>query len=194
MDYQRQNTFVPRSPNRNQNSGGEQHALAAKRKADDETQYFWHQVGMNQNASSQNIFPKNKDREKALLDNNQMKDCKMKTIDDSIPVERSGPRAEEIQPIENFSDLNGKVPSFLLENIEAMKFERPSPIQKHAVPFGLEGLDLICCSQTVSSSILITIYIYILDIIIVMHYLCALYRARVKHLLFFFLLFHPSMQ
>jgi len=177
MDYQRHNTFVPRSPNRNQNSGGEQHALAAKRKADDETQYFWHQVGMNQNASSQNIFPKNKDREKALLDNNnQMKDCKMKTIDDSIPVERSGPRAEEIQPIENFSDLNGKVPSFLLENIEAMKFERPSPIQKHAVPFGLEGLDLICCSQTVSSSILI-IYIYIYLILLLLCIICVHYTG-----------------
>lgn len=148
MDYQRQNAFVPRSPNGNLNSG-EQQAIYAKRKADEETQYFWHQVDINQNASAQNIFPKNKDREKVLLDN-QMKDSKMKTIDDSIPVERSGPRVEEIQPIENFSDLNGKVPSFLLENIEAMKFEKPSPIQKHAVPFGLEGMDLICCSQTVS--------------------------------------------
>lgn len=146
MDYQRQPSMISRSSN--QMRGADQQAMHLKRKADEETQFFWYQVSLNQNASAQNVFPKNKDREKLLFEN-QSKDSKMKIIDDSIPVERSGPRTDEIPPIENFFDLNGKVPSFLLENIESMKFEKPSPIQKHAVPFGLEGMDLICCSQTV---------------------------------------------
>lgn len=153
MDYQHQNSYVSRSPNRIIKTGQQQQEIYTKRKADEETFYFWHQVDLNQHASLQNNFPKNKDRDKLLLES-QIKDSKVKTIDDSIPVERSGPRVEEIHSIENFNDLHGKVPPFLIENIVAMKFEKPSPIQKHAVPFGLEGMDLICCSQTVSFFIL----------------------------------------
>ncbi|KAJ1411916.1 P-loop containing nucleoside triphosphate hydrolase protein [Ochromonadaceae sp. CCMP2298] len=69
-------------------------------------------------------------------------------IDDKIPVERSGPRSEEIAALASFSELEAVVPDFVSANIRLMKYEAPTPIQKHAIPLGLAGVDLMCCSQT----------------------------------------------
>ena len=30
-----------------------------------------------------------------------------------------------------------------------MKYETPTPIQKHSLPLGIAGFDLMCCAQTV---------------------------------------------
>ncbi len=71
-------------------------------------------------------------------------------IDDNIPVERSGPRSEEVGVLQSFAELEGSVPPYVINNITLMRYERPTPIQKHSVPLGLAGLDLMCCAQTVS--------------------------------------------
>lgn len=70
-------------------------------------------------------------------------------IDDNIPVQRSGPRSEEVETLGSFEELKGKVPSSISRCIELLKYEKPSPIQKHSIPLGIAGLDLMCCAQTV---------------------------------------------
>jgi superfamily II DNA/RNA helicase len=45
-----------------------------------------------------------------------------------------------------FSEL--KLSGPVMEGVEAMGFEQPSPIQERAIPIILEGHDLIACAQT----------------------------------------------
>eukprot|EP00744_Colponema_vietnamica_P001583 GILI01002612.1.p1 GENE.GILI01002612.1~~GILI01002612.1.p1 ORF type:complete len:666 (+),score=201.45 GILI01002612.1:74-2071(+) len=63
---------------------------------------------------------------------------------DDIPVEVSGDGCPE--PINNF-DLADLHP-VLLENIKLCKYEKPTPVQKYAVPVGISGRDLMACAQT----------------------------------------------
>ena len=70
-------------------------------------------------------------------------------IDDNIPVQRSGPQSDEHGVLSSFGDLDGFVPTFAQKNIQRMKYETPTPIQKHAIPLGIAGVDLMCCAQTV---------------------------------------------
>ena len=67
---------------------------------------------------------------------------------DKIDVEVKGPGADAVAPLQTFKDLGGALPPFLVRNIELMKYERPTPIQKYAVPLALCGHDLMCCAQT----------------------------------------------
>jgi ATP-dependent RNA helicase DDX3X len=76
-------------------------------------------------------------------------------IDDNIPVERSGPRADEIPVLNNFAELVGQVPPYITRAIQLMGYATPTPIQKHAVPLGLAGVDLMCCAQTVRIAALV---------------------------------------
>ena len=63
---------------------------------------------------------------------------------DSIPVQVTG--REPGRPIEGFSQAE------LLEqcsiNIKRAQFNKPTPIQKYAIPIGLKGRDLMACAQT----------------------------------------------
>ena len=123
---------------------------ASFRKAAADTQFFWNQVTRNNGAlrKVQKVLnPQNKAREESQLFGSHT-DVQQGIIQDSIPVERSGPGAENVPVLEKFSDLNN-LPSFIARNIRLMKYESPSPIQKHSVPLGLAGLDLMCCAQTV---------------------------------------------
>lgn len=68
---------------------------------------------------------------------------------DKIDVEVKGPQGSEtVPPLEGFSSLGSTLPPFLRENLRRMHYERPTPIQKHAVPYALDGRDLMCCAQT----------------------------------------------
>ena len=126
------------------------------RKANSDTQFFWNQVSRNRhqqmpkfqlNATGKRLRAR---EERELFDSNS--ELKKGVIEDSIPVERSGPLATEIGVLTSFSDLS-QLPPFVIRNIQLMRYELPTPIQKHAVPFGLFGLDLMCCAQTVHSFI-----------------------------------------
>ena len=127
---------------------------ASFRKAAADTQFFWNQVTRNNGALRKNHRgnPLNKAREEIQLFGSHT-DTLQGVIQDSIPVERSGPGADAVPVLEKFSDLTD-LPPFIARNIRLMKYESPSPIQKHSVPLGLAGLDLMCCAQTVRKTVL----------------------------------------
>lgn len=72
---------------------------------------------------------------------------------DPVVVERSGAGEENVPTLENFGELKNdskyEIPSFIIDNIALMKYETPTPIQKHSIPLGIAGFDLMCCAQTV---------------------------------------------
>ena len=57
---------------------------------------------------------------------------------EKIDVEVKGPGADAVPALTGFSSL-AALPAFLRGNIERMGYERPTPIQKHAVPLALHG-------------------------------------------------------
>eukprot|EP00961_Rhodomonas_salina_P101875 1370589-Rhodomonas_salina.1 len=67
---------------------------------------------------------------------------------DKIDVEVKGNGVDAVPALQNFKDLGQNLPPFLVRNVGLMNYERPTPIQKHAVPLALAGRDLMCCAQT----------------------------------------------
>lgn len=67
---------------------------------------------------------------------------------DAIEVKVSGPGCDSVLPLEQFAALGDQLPQFLSRNIGLMKYDKPTPIQKYAIPLGLAGFDLMCCAQT----------------------------------------------
>lgn len=121
---------------------------AASRKANVDTHFFWTQVAKNQVQRQQGNKKSARLREEQMLFSKHQ-DASHGMIEDSIPVERSGPRSDEISALTNFEELKEILPAFMSRNIDLMKYAKPTPIQKHAIPLGLAGLDLMCCAQTV---------------------------------------------
>jgi hypothetical protein len=126
------------------------------RKACNDTQFFWDMVNRNRGPYGTPPIrrPVNKQQEEKILFGKAAETVEHGFIDDSIPVERSGPRADEIPVLNSFAELEGQVPPFVSESIQMMRYVNPTPIQKHAVPLGLAGVDLMCCAQTVSTRLL----------------------------------------
>ena len=119
-----------------------------QRKFERETDYFWSLVGRNRR---QNSRPPtlSKDREERMLFGGQgTKGINFDTYE-AIPVDVSGPGAEEVPALTSFSELSNSIPKFLGDNIGRMKYEVPTPIQKNAIPLALAGRDLMCSAQTV---------------------------------------------
>lgn len=123
---------------------------ATLRKASNDTQYFWDLVQRHMNG--QYVGPRRMPRhaEENFLFAKKAEQVSTGFIDDSIPVERSGPKSDEIAAIDSFAELREIVPGSVLKCFEMLRFEKPSPIQKHSIPLGLAGMDLVCCAQTVS--------------------------------------------
>lgn len=70
---------------------------------------------------------------------------------DELEVERSGRGAKDVPALESFADIansGGDIPPFVLENITRCNYTKPTPIQKHSIPFSLQGRDVMCCAQT----------------------------------------------
>ena len=71
-----------------------------------------------------------------------------------VPVQRSGPGEEPKgpAPLKSFDELRAAafaVPQFALANVRRCGYDKPTPIQAHAVPLALDGRnDLMCCAQT----------------------------------------------
>lgn len=125
---------------------------ATQRKAANDTQYFWDLVNRNFSGNSipQSGRKISKSQEEHQLFTRKVEEASTGVIDDNIPVQRSGPQSEEIPNLDSFKDLEDKVPNSIIQCLDRLKFDRPTPIQKHAVPLGLAGMDLMCCAQTVS--------------------------------------------
>nr|XP_027214123.1 ATP-dependent RNA helicase DDX3X-like isoform X12 [Penaeus vannamei] len=63
---------------------------------------------------------------------------------DDIPVEATG---EDIPPcINSFGDI--KLTEIIKQNINMARYDRPTPVQKYALPFILAKRDLMACAQT----------------------------------------------
>jgi len=124
--------------------------VSTRRKGDQETSYFWNQVQRNMN-SGQKPRRDGRHDEAILFKANVTQDETMMDVYNAIPVERSGP-GENVPVLISFNDLKSNIgfPDFLSDNISRMRYENPTPIQKHAIPLGLANLDLMCCSQTVT--------------------------------------------
>lgn len=128
--------------------GRERQEEVSLRKAASETQLFWNHVGRNRGTRTYRPSkPQTRSREETSLFGSST-EILLGFVGDAIPVERSGPGCEDIPVLEAFSELVD-LPPFLTRNIRLMRYDRPTPIQKHSVPLGMAGLDLMCCAQTV---------------------------------------------
>ncbi len=117
-----------------------------QKKTEKETDYFWSLVEKNRRQNKRVIISPHQE-EKTLFGSQGNAGIKFDSYD-SIPVEKSGPGADLIPPIASFSDLHESLPDFVISNLQRMKYDVPTPIQKHAIPLALAGHDLMCSAQT----------------------------------------------
>lgn len=66
---------------------------------------------------------------------------------DNIEVEVSGNNTESIEPLTSFRTASD-MPEALSVNILRVRYDKPTPVQKHAIPIILAGRDLMACAQT----------------------------------------------
>eukprot|EP00747_Dinoflagellata_sp_TGD_P011137 gnl/TRDRNA2_/TRDRNA2_120481_c0_seq1.p1 gnl/TRDRNA2_/TRDRNA2_120481_c0~~gnl/TRDRNA2_/TRDRNA2_120481_c0_seq1.p1 ORF type:complete len:487 (-),score=100.63 gnl/TRDRNA2_/TRDRNA2_120481_c0_seq1:98-1507(-) len=64
---------------------------------------------------------------------------------DHIPIEVQGDNPPSA--INKFTEL-ASLPKELVANIERCKYDKPTPVQKHAIPILIAGRDLMACAQT----------------------------------------------
>lgn len=68
---------------------------------------------------------------------------------DKIHVKSQGRDCHLHPPLADFQDLFESAPdSVFARNIRLMGYAKPTPVQRHAIPFALAGRDLLCTSQT----------------------------------------------
>lgn len=65
---------------------------------------------------------------------------------DKIPVEVTGEGANDFPPMSTFSEF--KLSEALTWNLDRCGYNRPTPIQKYAIPIVVGGRDLMACAQT----------------------------------------------
>jgi len=65
---------------------------------------------------------------------------------DRIPVEVTGEGADNFKPITLFTEA--ELAEALQKNLRRCGYERPTPVQKHAIPIVVGGRDLMACAQT----------------------------------------------
>jgi len=65
---------------------------------------------------------------------------------DKIPVEVTGEGIDDFKPMDFFRD--GNLSESLSWNLERCGYDRPTPVQRHAIPIVVGGRDLMACAQT----------------------------------------------
>ena len=123
---------------------------AMQRKAMADTQLFWNLVSRNRGRRCYRSFmPAVRQREE-----NQLFGSSTEILTgfsgEAIPVERSGPGCDTVEALDTFKAID--LPPFMARNVRLMRYEKPTPIQKHSVPLGMAGHDLMCCAQTVRTA------------------------------------------
>lgn len=63
---------------------------------------------------------------------------------EDIPVEATGQQVPE--HISSFDDI--KLTDIIRSNIKSARYDKPTPVQKYAIPIILGGRDLMSCAQT----------------------------------------------
>lgn len=63
---------------------------------------------------------------------------------EDIPVEATGVQVPE--HISSFDDI--KLTDIIRENVAMARYDKPTPVQKYAIPIILGGRDLMSCAQT----------------------------------------------
>eukprot|EP00452_MALV-II_sp_L67-6_P000264 gene264-89_t len=128
-----------------------------KNKVDKEIDFFWDVQGKNAKWDAERGGPPRKGR--TFLDQEEEELFTEKAgmaagIDfdkyDDIEVEINGYGADQVQICDTFEDLGRfyELPRFLKDNIWKCHYERPTPVQKYAIPCGIEGHDIMVCAQT----------------------------------------------
>lgn len=123
-----------------------------QKKIEKETEYFWQMVERNKKQNRKIINNSRDSEEKKLFSSQGNVGIKFDSYE-SIPVEKSGPHADSAPPMNSFADLNDTLPDFMIANLQRMRYDVPTPIQKYAIPLALLGHDLMCSAQTVLSTI-----------------------------------------
>lgn len=71
---------------------------------------------------------------------------------ESVSTKVSGNNADNITKLADFDDLwrryPGRIPDSLWANMQKCGFKTPTPVQRYAIPIGLEGRDMMCSAQT----------------------------------------------
>lgn len=67
---------------------------------------------------------------------------------DAIDVEVSGNDTGNLEPLLSFRTATEVMPPELAANIIRVRYDRPTPVQKYAIPILLENRDLMACAQT----------------------------------------------
>lgn len=65
---------------------------------------------------------------------------------DKIPVQVTGKNCEDFGTFDNFDNAN--LEESVSWNIRRCGYDRPTPVQKHAIPIVLAGRDVMACAQT----------------------------------------------
>lgn len=118
-----------------------------QKKTEKETEYFWQLYERNKKQNKK-ISPHRENEERKLFGSQGNAGIKFDSYE-SIPVEKSGPHADSAPPMKSFAELNDSLPDFMIANLQRMKYDIPTPIQKYAIPLALLGHDLMCSAQTV---------------------------------------------
>lgn len=88
--------------------------------------------------------------ERAVFGDKKSRDSSSAGIDfdeyDKIPVEVTGRNSDNIASIERFRE--GELTDSVMKNLERCGYDRPTPVQKHAIPIVLGGRDVMACAQT----------------------------------------------
>merc|ERR1719440_956117 len=65
---------------------------------------------------------------------------------DKIPVQVTGKNCDDFVKIDRFREAD--LQSSMIRNLERCGYDRPTPVQKHAIPIVLSGRDVMACAQT----------------------------------------------
>lgn len=146
------------------------HQANTNKKAMVDTNYFWDLVNAlnsgsfvhyppsirKQNAGRAEeeaiLYNKDKSKQNKSLnpptEENQNESSCLGLFDETLNIQRSGEGVDDVKPLDSFVELKDLVPKSITMCLDKLNFTTPSPIQKHAIKFGLEGRDLMCCAQT----------------------------------------------
>jgi ATP-dependent RNA helicase DDX3X len=128
----------------------EKQLVAMKKKADEEDRYFrqcQREAAQESNKRVKTSPDNDEARELELFGTQGAQGIDFAKYDDiKVEVKNGAGEKEEGKGFTDFDQLS--LDPIIRRNIELMRYATPTPIQRHSVPIGLDGKDLMCCAQT----------------------------------------------